>query len=162
MSLCRRAISVSFAGRPAQTLAGLAMLSALVLGQEALLIHDHHGHDVHCHPIALDEFDVWSTAQEEGHHEHEHDGQPPDRQSEDGGTVVIVYGLPDFALGLRVLSGASPVWARLSPAPVPVAILSDAAGRNTNPRPRSLCFAPLPWAGDAIVGLLLSNHALLL
>ncbi|MFQ5590144.1 MAG: hypothetical protein ACE5HE_03180 [Phycisphaerae bacterium] len=138
------------------------MLPALLSTRQAFLIHDHHGHDVHCHPVTLAELDDWERTPQHRHHEHEHAGQRVDPPSSDDGPIVIVLDLPDFVSRVRALSGAAATCAKLASMTVAVGMLSNAATRRFDLPGRSSTFAQPARAGDAIRALLLSNHALLL
>lgn len=144
---------------------GTAFLPAVILGPlsaNAILIHDHHGHDLHTHGIAVHEVDDWSTNPEHGHEDHEHDGVPEeDPSADDSGPVVIVLELPDTLLRVRGLSAGHGVGTRLARLPLAVAIAPDPAAIS--------CCPNAPWSGahhprsrTMVAGILLANHALLL
>ncbi len=148
--------------RAVRVLVALAMLPALLLTQQAFLIHDHHGHDIHYHPIALSGLDDWESDPEHQHDEHKHDGQPADVSAEGSSTVVIVLEFPDAALRGRTLLRTAVLGAASTPPPLPVAILAEAPAHRCSPKEPSASFPPNLHADDTVRSILLSNHALLL
>ncbi len=143
----------------------LAVMPALVLGPltvEAILIHDHHGHDIHFHSLKFCELDAWRNNPEHQHEEHEHDGQPVDLPADDGCMIVIVLDLPEALPGVRGMSTTTVVVTGFGPSPSPVAVTADAAANGPPLYTRASSFALRLRAGSTVVGILLSNHALLL
>lgn len=149
-------------GRAVRVLVTLAMLPALLLTQQAFLIHDHQGHDIHCHPIALKALDDWERGSEHRHDDHEHDGEPADPPAEGGSTVVIVLGIPDAAPGLRALSRTTVVGAASAPPLQPMVILADGPAHRRSANDISASLAPNLRADDRVTSILLTSHALLL
>lgn len=160
-----RAIVKSLIKHTTRSLLVLALLPAVVLGTlgvEALLIHDHHGHDLHAHGLAIDDVNDWRNIPGRSHEHHEHDGLPEETPDDDGSSIVLVLELPDALLKVRGLSAgnvtAAP-FARLQPliavAPEPTA---NALCLDTRPG----FAAPDLRAGSVIADILLTNHALLL
>ena len=149
-------------GRAVRVLVALAMLPALLLTQQAFLIHDHHGHDIHCHPIALSELDDWESGPEHRHDDHEQDGRPADPPAEGSSTVVIVIEFPNADLGLRTLSRTMAVGAASAPRLLPIAVLADAPAHRHSPNEPSSSLPPSLRADDTVKSILLTSHALLL
>ncbi len=155
--------------RTARLMLVLALLPAVVLGTvsvEAMLIHDHHGHDLHAHSLPLDEVNDWRNNPEHGHEDHEHDGLPEEPPDDDGSTVVVVLELPHALLRVRGLSASEPGRPRPGrPArlPLPVAVAPEPVA--SIPCPTNACpwsAAPNLRAGSMVAGILLTSHALLL
>ncbi len=143
----------------------LAVMPALVVGPltlEAILIHGHDGHDVHSHSLTLCELDAWRSNPEHQHKEHEHDGQPVDPPADDGCMIVIALDLPKALLGVGRMSTSTVVVSGFRPSPSPVAVNAGAAADGPPLYARASFFAPKLRAGSTVVGILLSNHALLL
>ncbi len=140
-------------------------LPALVLSPltaQAILIHDHHGHDTHGHTVTLCDLDDFRENSEHQHEKHEHDGQPADPPADDGRMIVIVLDLPEALPSVRGMSTSTVVVTGFGPSPSPVAVTTDAAANGPPLYARASSFAPRLRAGSTVVGILLSNHALLL
>jgi len=151
--------------RTARLLLVLALLPAVVLGTvsvEAMLIHDHHGHDLHTHSLPLDEVNNWRNTPEHGHEDHEHDGLPEEPSDDDGDAVVVVLELPDALLRTRGLSAGNVVCPRFTRLPVLVAVAPSLAVSIPCPSAGPGPTAPRLRVGSAVSSILLSNHALLL
>ncbi len=159
------AIVNSLIDRTARLLLVLALLPAVVLGTfsvEAMLIHDHHGHDLHAHSLPLDGVNDWRNAPKHDHEDHDHDRLPEQLPDDDGSTVMIVLELPDALLRVRGLSARDMVSARSVRLPLLVAVAPAPTANTayTNARPSSA--APDLRAGSMVADILLTNHALLL
>ncbi|MHC4695704.1 MAG: hypothetical protein ACYTFA_03060 [Planctomycetota bacterium] len=166
MSVFLRSNAVKFANRTVRLLLTLTVLPAVAispLSTEAILVHYHHGHDVHSHGLTLDELDTWQRDPEHHHEEHEHDGRPVDLPEEDGSPIVIVFDLPDALIRVRGLStGTFTVSGPVStPRPITATVVGDTC--------KSPSFCGRPWtvapnlrADRIVAGILQSNHALLL
>ena len=148
--------------RTARSVFVLAMLPAVVLGQvsaEAILIHDHHGQDLHFHTLTLndptDPLERWRC-------EHEPSRRATDPLNEDCSTIVIVLELPDALPRVRGLSAGTSVAKGFAPSPVPVAATPDPAARHPSLYAHPWFAAPNLHAGSMVAGILLANHALLL
>ncbi len=160
-------IPVNLGSRVVRSVVAFAAAPVLALSPlcaETILIHDHHGHDVHSHKLVLSELDDWLNNPEHRHEEHEHDDQSPDPPADDGGMIVIVLDLPEALPGVRGMSTSTVVVTGFGPSPSPFAVIPTYVGTaNGPPRyTRASSFAPRLRADSTVVGILLSNHALLL
>ena len=147
-------------------MATLVVLPALVLSPltaQAILIHDHHGHETHSHTLTFHDLDDWWENPEHQHKEHEHGGQPADPPEDDDDPIVIVFGLPDALMRVRGLSAGTVAVA--GPASTPRAITATVDGDTCKNPSLYECLgtrAPNLRAGRIVASILLSNHALLL
>jgi hypothetical protein len=162
---------ISLVDRTARLLLVLAILPAVLLGTvsvEAILIHDHHGQDLHFHTITLDDP---ADRLESWHCEHEPDRHasdpPPNRQASDPPkencrTIMIVLELPDALPRVRGLSTRTVVTTGSARFLVHAAVSPDSAASGPSLYARSWSAAPDLRAGSGVAGILLTNHALLL
>lgn len=151
--------------RMTRVLVILVVMPALMVGSltvEAIVIHDHHGHDVHSHSLKLSQLDDLRSDAEHQHEEHEHDGRPVDPPADDGCTIVIVLDLPEALPGVRGMSTSTVVATGFRPSPSPVAVAAAAGANDHPPYTCASSSAPNLRAGSTVLGILLSNHALLL
>ncbi len=152
--------------RTARLLLALTLLPAVVMGKvsvQALLIHDHHGHDLHAHSLALDDVNNWRNSAQHGHDDHEHDGLPEETPDGDGGTVVLIPELPDALLRMRVLSADNVTAARSARSPLLVVASTEPAASAPYLDTSPWTAAPdLRAGGSRVADILLANHALLL
>ncbi len=164
MTLFFRSNVATFAGRAERLLLMLAVLPALVfspLGAEAILIH-YDGHEVHAHTVVGRDIDNWVEAAEREHTAHQHDCLSFDPHEHGGGDVLIVLELPDAALRARGLgSGAALVASSAAVPPLSVGIAVPLAV-DASLHVRSSSVASTSQPSRSVVGILLSNHALLL
>ncbi len=166
MSVSLRSNAVKSASRTARLVLTLTVLPAVAispLSTEAILVHYHHGHEVHSHGLTLDELDDWQRDPEHHHEEHEHDRQPADLPEEDGAPIVIVFDLPDALIRVRGLStGTVAVSGPTStPRPITATVVQDTC-KSPSFYNRSWTVAPNLRADRIVAGILQSNHALLL
>lgn len=151
--------------RAVRILVFAAVAPALVLGSltvQAILIHEHHGHDVHSHALTLGDLDACKNDPEHKHEEHDHDGRPADTPEDNNSPIVIVFDLPDVLRGVRGFSGGA---VAVSGSGSMLRAVADTGGRDTaNPSvyEHPWMRAPIPRAGSAVADILLRNHALLL
>jgi len=151
-------------GRVAATLTVLPALVLSPLTAQAILIHDHHGHETHAHAISVHELDEVDGNPEHRHEEHEHDGSAVDYSDSDEPPLVILLDLPEGLAGSRAASsggtsiGSIPV-ARMASTNA-VAIVAQQCERSYGARPSGT--APPLRARGSLEGILLTSHALLL
>ena len=162
MGFGSRYIPVRHAARLGRLLVTLAMLPAMVLSPlsaEAILIHDHHGHDFHLLTVTLNDSKDYLGS---WHCEHEADRQAAELPKEDCNTIVIVFDLPDALMRVRGLLTGTVAVTGLASTPRAVAAIvgGDTGDPSLYTRPWTL--APNPRAGRIVASILLSNHALLL
>ncbi len=143
----------------------LALIPAVVLGTvsvEAMLIHDHHGHDLHVHDLPLDGLSDWRHGQEHDHDDRDHDRLPEQLPDDDGTNLVIVLELPDAILRVRGLSTGDVGGTRIARSLPLVAMDAVPTEGTPNWRPRPGSAAPDLRADRTVAGILLTSHALLL
>ena len=165
MNRWRKCLSVRSIKRVGHVAATLTVLPALVLSPltaQAILIHDHHGHETHAHAISMHELDELEGNPEHRHEEHEHDAPAVDSAESEGASLVIVLDLPEGLARTRVAANNSTTatGAPIAPAPNAVAIVTKQSDHAYAPKPSRL--APPLRARGSLEGILLTIHALLL
>ncbi len=165
MRFSRRPIVAPVAGRSARLLVALAVLPALILSPlsaEPFLIHNHHGHDLHFHPLSNDYFESRPGSPENLHDEHDHQCQTLHEDVDECLLILIAVDLAGtFTRGRSQVSTATAAVGLWS-APQSSAILIDQdLGRH------SACIRPPAFGLDSrpyksITSILQSSHALLL
>ena len=146
-------------------LATLVVLPALVLSPltaQAILIHDHHGHDTHGHTVTLCDLDDLRENSEHQHEEHDHDGLPVDPAEDEGTPILIVLDLPEALPGTRTISGGAAVATGIGAVLRTLAINSRAVEDGRPLVESQQTSADIPRAHGLVTGILLTNHALLL
>ncbi len=167
----RRYMRVRSIARVGRLAGALCVLPALVLSPltaQAILIHDHHGHDTHSHTLSIHELDNLQGDPEHQHdeheheHEHEHDGPAVDPADVEGSSLVILLDLPEgLAHGRGAsTSGTAVAGSPSAPSTNAVAIVTQQPDRSYAARPSST--APPVRARGSLEGILLTSHALLL
>ena len=165
MSRWRKCVSVRAIRRVGRVAATVTVLPALVLSPltaQAILIHDHHGHETHAHAISVHELDELEGNSEHRHEEHEHDAPAVDSAESEGASLVIVLDLPEGLARTRVAADNSTTstGAPIAPSPNAVAIVNKQSDHAYAPNPSGL--APPLRAHSALAGILLTSRALLL
>lgn len=154
--------SVGRIGRMTATLTVLPALLLSPLTTQAILIHDHHGHETHAHAIRVHELDELVGNPEQRHEEHEHDTSAVGDPKDDGSSVVILLDLPDGLARSRVASGGGTL-VSVPSVTFPTNTLVIAAHPLDRPSGVGVCqTAPPLRAGGSLEGILLTSHALLL
>jgi hypothetical protein len=146
-------------------LVALAVLPALILSPlsaEPFLIHNHHGHDLHFHPLSNDYIETWPGDPEDLHAEHDHQCQTIHEDVDECLLILIAVDLPGtFTRGrspVSTVTAAGGLWS----APHSSAILIDQAVGRPSARTRPPAFGPDLRPYKSITSILQSNHALLL
>ena len=165
MGIGSRNIPVRSAKHLRRHWAALVALPALVLSPftvQALLIHDHHGHDTHVHTVGIGDLEALRENSEHRHEKHDHDGLPVDPVEDESTPILIMLGLPEALPGGRTVSADAAVATSIGAAHRNLAINScvveDSGAHVENQR----TLADIPRARSLVAGILLSNHALLL
>lgn len=165
MDIGFRYIPVRYAKHYWRHWAALVALPALVLSPltvRGLLIHDHHGHDTHVHTVRLCDLDDLRENSEHRHQEHDHDGLPVDPTEGESTPILIMLGLAEALPGARTVSAGAAVATSIGAARRNLAIdscvVEDSGAHVENQR----TLAGIPRARSLVVGILQSNHALLL
>ncbi len=149
-------------GRLLTTLAALPALALSPLTAQAILIHDHHGHETHAHTLTVHDLDDWREDREHQHEEHDHDGQPAHPSEDEGESILIVLDLPEALPGGRLLSNGATFIAGAAAAPSTYAIaIATPHGQRASVGGSSLLAHPVRTCGS-LRSILLTNHALLL
>lgn len=125
---------------------------------QAILIHDHHGHDTHSHALSVHQLDELRS-----HPEHEHDESAVDFADGEGSSLVILMALPEGLARGRALSSSAFAGAgnRGGPRTNVVAIVTHHSNRTFTTATPSI-IAPPVRAHSVLEGILLTSHALLL
>ena len=165
MSFGSRYMLIRHAQHFGRLLATLVTLPALVLSPltaQAVLIHDHQGHDTHTHTLSVHDLDELQRDSEHQHEKHDHDGLPVDPAEDEGPPILIVLDLPDALPGARTFSAGAAVAAGIGGAlrtpAINRCVVED--GRPLVESQQTL--ANIPRARGLVTGILLTNHALLL
>ena len=165
MSFGSRYILDCHAKRFGRLLATLVILPALVMSPltaQAILIHDHHGHDTHGHTVTLYDLDDLRENLEHQHEKHEHDGLPVDPPEDEGTPILIVRSLSEALRGARTTSAGTAVAAGIGTALRTLAVNSCVVDDGRPPGESQQTSANIPRAPSLIRGILLTSHALLL
>ncbi len=150
------------ANRALRVLITLGFAPVLVLSPltaNAVLIH-YDGHDVHAHTVAFSGIGNGVEIPDHPHASHGLDCHVHHPHEHDGSTFLIVLHLPDAVRRMRGLGSGVFVAASSTVAPSPVAVADALQGTVICGCPTSLASALRP--DRTVVGILLSNHALLL
>ena len=165
MSRWRKYMPVRSIRRVGSFAATLSVLPALVLSPltaQALLIHDHHGHDTHGHTVALCDLDDLQENSEHQHEEHDHDGLPVDPSEGEGTPILIMLELPEALRGARTCSASAAVAAGIGAALRTLALNSWVVDVVRLPVESQQTLADIPCAHGLVTSILLTSHALLL
>ena len=161
--LCRH-ISFRRLTRFGRSLGSCALVPVLLVSSvtsQAILIHNHYGHETHVHAVAAHDLDAWQENSEHQHEEHEHDDRPADSAPDEDQSILIVLDLPvalPRAMGLSCGLAVS----NTAPASKILAIDTTAAA-NGRPRIDSRTSSARLWRARSLVAdILLTSHALLL
>ncbi|UCE58262.1 MAG: hypothetical protein JSU63_12555 [Phycisphaerales bacterium] len=146
-------------------MATLVVLPALVLSPltaQALVIHNHHGHDTHGHTVALCDLDDLQENSEHQHEKHEHDGVPVEPTEDEDTAIQLVLDLPEGLARSRVLSSSYTAVAggAFAPRTNVVASVTQQSDHSYSTFRSSL--APPLRARGLLESILLTNRALLL
>ena len=154
--------SIWCVGRVAAALSVLPALVLSPLSAQAILIHDHHGHETHAHAISVYELDELEGNPEHQHEEHEHDSPAVDCSEGEDSSLVIVLDLPEGLARTRAAANNSTTatGAPIASPPTPVAIVTKQSDHAYAPKLSGL--APPLRAHSALEGILLTSRALLL
>ena len=165
MNAGSRYILIRHAKHCGRLMATLVVLPALVMSPltaQALLIHDHHGHDTHGHTVTLCDLDDLRENSEHQHEKHDHDGLPVDPTEDEGTSILIVLNLPEALPGTRTSSAgtavATGIGTPLRTLAINTCMVEDGQPPLENPR----TLAQIPRAHGLVTGILLTSHALLL
>jgi len=165
MSRWRKYMPFRWIRRVSRVAAALSVLPALVLSPlaaQALVIHDHHGHDTHGHTVTLCDLDDLQESSEHQHEEHDHDGLPVDPAEDEGTPILIVLDLPEMLPGARTSSAGAAVATGIGVALRTIAINSCVVEDGRAPVESQQTLANIPRAYGMVTSILLTNHALLL
>ncbi len=154
--------SVRRVGRAAATLIVLPALVLSPLTAQAILIHDHHGHDTHGHTVTLCDLEDVRENSEHKHEEHEHDRLPANPAEEEDTVIVIMLDSPEALPGARTSSGGAAVATGIGAAVRTLSISSCVTADVRPPLESQTTVACIPRAHGLVTGLLLTSHALLL
>jgi hypothetical protein len=128
---------------------------------QAILLHDHHGHETHSHALTFHDLYDWHENSEYQHEEHQHGDQPADPTEDEDNSLVIVFELPMALHGLQVVSSRVAV---SKTAPTMILVSTNGAVSSAN-RPRNkgpTSYAHFQRARSTVADILQANHALLL
>ena len=145
-------------------LVACAVVPMLLVGSsatQAVLIHDHDGHEPHGHMLTSHDLDEWRSGSAHRHEEHEPHDRPSDSTEDEDRSLVIVLNLP---VALPRAQGSSNRVAATDLAPT-TTILAIEATVPSVCRPRSesqVACAHLWTAHSWVARILLTSHALLL
>jgi hypothetical protein len=146
-------------------LVALAVLPALILSPLSagpFLIHNHHGHDIHFHPLSHDYIEAWPGDPEDLHDEHDHQCQTIHEDVGECLLILVAGGLPGtFTRGrspVSTVNTADGLWSAPHSSAIPI---DPEAGQHLA-RLRPPAFAPDLHPAKSITGILQSSHALLL
>ncbi|MCH8217757.1 MAG: hypothetical protein IH892_13410 [Planctomycetes bacterium] len=140
-------------------LVAYAVVSMLLVGSftaQAILIHDHHGHETHVHRAMVHDLDEWRENSEHHHAEHEHDDRPADPTQDEDPSIVIVLDLP---VALPRVQGVSSGVAVSNIAPALTVLATDASATSDGRPPTGI---QTSCARSLVADILLAGHALLL
>ncbi len=152
---------VTHFGRRLVTCALVPVLLVSSVTTQAILIHDHHGHEIHGHALTIHDLDEWRENSERHHEEHEH-GDPPANPSDDEDqSIWIVLDLPVALPGVHGLSRGVVVTST-APATTMLALDNTAASGRRSPYESGSSCAHVQRARSLVAGILLTSHALLL
>ena len=161
--LCRH-ISLRRFMRFVRRLGSCALVPVLLVSSvttQAILIHNHHGHETHVHTGTVQDLDEWQGNSEHQHEGHEHNDRPTNPTPDDDQSILIVLDLPlvlPRALGLSSGLAVS----NTAPASTILAIDTTAAS-DDHPRIESRTSPACLWHARSLVAdILLTSHALLL
>ncbi len=148
-------------GRRLVTCALVPVLLVSSVTTQAILIHDHHGHEIHGHALTIHDLDEWLENSERQHEEHEHDDRPADPSDDEDQSILMVLDLPVALPGAHG-SSRGVVVTSTAPATTMLAVDNTAAsGRRSHYKTESSC-AHVRRARSLVAGILLTSHALLL
>lgn len=153
--------SIRRVGRVAVTLSVLPALVLSPLSAQAILIHDHHGHDTHGHTVTLCELDDLLENSEHQHEKHDH-GLPLDPAEDEGTSILIVLDLPEALPGARTSAAGAVVATGIGAALRTLTINSCVMEDGRPPVESRQTLANIPRALGLVTGILLTSHALLL
>ncbi len=161
---CRHISSrrVRSVGRWLVTCAVVPALLVNSLTTRAILIHNHHGHEMHGPTMTLCDLDDLRENSEHQHDKHDHDGLPVDPAENEGTPILIVLDLPEALPGARTFSAGAAVTAGIGAARRTLAINSYVVEDGRAPVESQQTLASIPRARSLVTGILLTNHALLL
>ena len=147
---------VTHFGRRLGSCALVPVLLVSSVTTQAILIHNHHGHETHVHAVTVNDLDEWRENSEHQHEEHEHNDRPTDHTPEEDQSILIVLDLPvalPHSFGLTVSATA----------PATTILAKDTAALDGRPRTTTRTSRARPWRARSLVAdILLTNHALLL
>lgn len=147
-------------GHAVVTCALVSVLFASSVTTQAILIHDHHGHETHVHTLTVQDLGEWRENSEHQHAEHEHDDRPADPSEDKDPFIVIVLNLPVALPGGQGVP-ASVVVSNAAPATTILSI--DTAASYGRPCTGSQTSCVCLWHARSLVAdILLAGHALLL
>ncbi len=161
--LCRH-ISFRPVTRFGRTLGSCALVPVLLVSSvttQAILVHNHHGHETHAHAVTTHDLGEWQENSEHQHEEHEHDDRPADPTEDNDQPILIVLDLP-VALARAQGFANGVVVSNTAPASTVLAIDTTAAS-DGRPRIESRTSSVRLWPARSLVAdILLTSHALLL
>ena len=152
---------VTLFGRRRAAFLVVFMLLVGSFAPQAILIHDHHGHETHVHTLTVHDLDQWRENSEHHHAEHEHDDRPADPTQDEDPSIVIVLDLP---VALPRVQGVSSGVAVSNIAPALTVLATDASATSDGRPPTGIqtSCARLWLARSLVADILLAGHALLL
>ncbi len=156
---------IRHAKRCGRLLATLVVLPGLVLSPltaQALVIHDHHGHDTHGHTVALCDLEDLQENSEHQHEQHDHEGLSAGPAEDEGTAIQIVLDLPEMLPGTRTSTAGAAVGAGIGTAVRTLTIASCVTDDGRSPVESQQTSANIPRARGLVTGILLTSHALLL
>lgn len=127
---------------------------------QAILIHNHHGHETHAHALTLHDLDEWPENSEHQHEDHEHNDRPVDPTPDEDKSILIVLDLP-VALPRALGLSAGVVVSNAAPATTILAISAAASDGRLRIENRTSP-ARLWHARSLVANILMTSHALLL
>lgn len=161
--LCRH-ISFRRASRFTRRLGSCALVPVLLVSSvttQAILIHNHYGHETHVHTMTVHDLDGWQGNSEHQHEGHEHNDRPANPTPEEDQSILIVLDLP-LVLPRAVGLSSGLAVSNTAPASTILAIDTTAAS-DDHPRIESRTPPACLWHARSLVAdILLTSHALLL
>lgn len=149
--------------RFARRLGSCALVPVLLVSSvttQAILIHNHHGHETHVHTGTVQDFNEWHGNSEHQHEDHEHNDRPANPTPDDDQSILIVLDLP---LVLPRALGLSSGLAVSNTASATTILAIDTTASDGRPRIESRTSPACLWHARSLVAdILLTSHALLL
>lgn len=148
-------------GRRLGSCALVPVLLVSLVTTQAILIHNHHGHEIHVHAVMVNDLNEWHGNSEHLHEAHEHNDHPTDPAPDEDHSILILLDLP---VALRHAFGLSGGFAVSDTAPASKVLAFGTTTASDGPPGLEGRTSPArSWHARGLVAdILLTSHSLLL